>query len=89
MASAKYSREEIAQRGETLFTEQIEPRLDEGDHGKYVILDIESGQWEIDASDASATKRILQRLPSAVLYGLRVGFPTAYRLGGRFAVIAM
>lgn len=35
--------------------------------------------------DLAATKRALAKRPGAVLYGLRIGFPTPYRLGGRFA----
>ena len=31
-----------------------------------------------------ATKRLLAKHPNAVLYRLRIGFPTAYRIGGYF-----
>jgi hypothetical protein len=48
-------------------------------------VDIETGEYEIDPDDLKATKRALAKRPGAVLYGLRVGFPTAYRLGGSLA----
>ena len=43
---------------------------------------IETGDDEIDADDLAATKRALAKRPDAVLYGVRIGYPTAYRLGG-------
>ncbi|MCZ6873302.1 MAG: hypothetical protein O7G88_07180 [bacterium] len=36
--------------------------------------------------DKVTDKRALAKRPEAVLYGLRIGYPTAYRLGGHFAV---
>ena len=50
-----------------------------------MVVDIETGDYEIDADDLAATKRALAKRPDAVLYGLRIGYPTAYRLGGSFA----
>jgi hypothetical protein len=50
-----------------------------------VVVDIETGTYEIDADDLAATKRALAKRPDAVLYGVRIGSPMVYRLGGRFA----
>ncbi len=50
------------------------------------MVDIETGEYEVDQSDLVATKRALAKRPDAVLYGLRIGYPTAYRLGGPFTV---
>ena len=46
---------------------------------------METGQYEIDEDDLNATQRALAKRPDAVLYGLRIGYPTAYRLGGHLA----
>jgi hypothetical protein len=48
-----------------------------------VLIDVETGDYEIDREDLDATNRILARRPDAVLYGLRIGYPAAYRLGGK------
>ena len=47
-----------------------------------MVIDIETGDYELDADDLAATKRALAKRPGAVLYGLRIGSPAAYRLGG-------
>ena len=82
MPDAKYSREEVAARGETIYEQDIRPKVESECRGKYLVLDIESGEYEIDQDDLVATKRVMAKCPDAVLYGLRIGHPAAYRLGG-------
>ncbi len=78
--------EEVAARGEAIYEQQIRGKIEAEHKGKFVVIDIETGAYEIDADDLAATKRALAKRPGAVLYGLRIGYPAAYRLGGRFAV---
>lgn len=86
MPYPNYSPEEVARRGEALYEQQIRAQVEAENKGKFLVLDVETGEYEIDVSDLAATKRALAKRPGVVLYGLRVGYPTAYRLGGRFAV---
>jgi hypothetical protein len=85
MPYAHYTAEEVAARGEALYEQRIRAQVEAAHPGKFVVVDIETGDYEIDADDLAATKRALGKRPDAVLYGLRIGSPTAYRLGGRFA----
>ncbi len=57
------------------------PILNTGHRGKFLVIDIETGEYEIDAHDLIATRQLLANRPNAVIYGLRIGFPTAYRIG--------
>ncbi len=86
MPYANYTTEEVAARGEAIYAKQIRAQVEAGNQGKFLVLDIETGDYEIDAEDLQATLRMLAKRPAAVLYGLRIGYPTAYRLGGRFKV---
>ena len=81
MPTAKYSSEEVAARGEALYDQQIRTKVESQNRGRYLVLDIETGDYEIDQDDLLATKRALAKRPDAVLYGLRIGFRAAYRLG--------
>jgi hypothetical protein len=85
MPYTHYTAEEVAARGEALYEQHIRPHVEATHQGKFVVVDIETGDYEIDADDLAATKRALAKRPDAVLYGLRIGYPTAYRLGGSFA----
>lgn len=77
-----YSREEIVRRGREVYErdirEEIEPHYD----GDFVVVDITTGSWEVDEDDVKASDRALEKNPDAVLYFMRVGRPTAYRIGG-------
>ena len=82
MPYADYAPGEITARGETLYRERIFPELDPAETGKFVAIDIESGDYEIDAEDPYACRRLLERRPQAVICGLRVGARAAYSFGG-------
>lgn len=85
MPYAHYTAEEVAARGEALYEQRIRAQVEAAHTGEFVVVDIETGDYEIDADDLAATKRALAKRPEAVLYGLRIGSLTAYRLGGHFA----
>ena len=76
----RYSKEEFAQRGQTIYERDIRPHLGAGDDGKFVAIDIETGAYELDRDDYTATERLLSRHPHAQIWLLRVGQRTAYRL---------
>lgn len=77
----KYSPAEFARRGDALFSGQIEPRLSSADRGRFVAIDIDTGDFEIDDDDFTATQRLLDRRANAQIWIARAGERTAYRLG--------
>ena len=85
MPYAKYSPEEVEARGEQIYEHQVRSDVEAGNKGKFVVIDIETGEYEVDDDDLQATKRALAKRSDAVLYGLRIGYPTAYTLGGHVA----
>ena len=82
MPYTQYPAEEVARRGQAIYEQQIRPKIEGEHHGNFVVVDIETGAYEIDEDDLAATKRMLAKRPQAVLYGLRIGHPTAYCIGG-------
>ena len=75
--------EEIARRGEEIYTRDLRARLEtEENQGKFLIIDITTGDYEIDREDLAATERLLARNPNTMTYGLRIGYEAAYELGG-------
>ena len=69
---------DVAARGEAIYRELEQTKAESMDKGSFVVIDVESGDYEIDADDASATRRLLDRRPGAVTYGVRVGHRAAY-----------
>ena len=85
MPHTDYRPDEIAERGEQLYEQTIRDRVEAGNKGKFVVIDVESGDFDVDADDLTATKRMLAKHPDAVLFGVRIGYPTAYTLGAHIA----
>ena len=88
MPYANYPPKEVSSRGEAIYEQQIRDKVETEHQGKFLVIDIETGEYEMDADDLMATKRLLAKRPDAILYGLRIGFPTAYRIGGHALVKA-
>lgn len=86
MPHPRYTSSEIVQRGQTLYDQQIRAKIDPSDKGKFLILDIETGEYEIDADELTALRRAKAKNPDAPLYILRIGYATAYQLGGKRVV---
>ena len=78
-----YTAHEIVQRGKSLYETRIRPQVEEGSKGQFLVVDIETGEYEIAQDDLTASNRAIAKNPHAVLYGVRIGHPTAYRMGGR------
>ena len=77
---------EEARLGQQAFDRHVRPRLTSEDDGKFVAVDIDTGEYEIDADDYAASERLLVRRPDARGWLLRVGEATTYRLGRRAEV---
>jgi hypothetical protein len=86
MPYTNYTPEEVVERGEAIYERQLRAVVERPNKGQFLVVDIETGEYEIAADDLLATKRLLAKRPDAIVYGLRIGFPAAYRLGGHFAL---
>ena len=80
----RYSIEEFARRGDEIFERDIAPHLGEEDPAKFVVIDIESGAYEIDEDELAASDRLRARKPDAQVWLRRVGSRYARHFGPRF-----
>ncbi|NJM48992.1 MAG: hypothetical protein HC860_24850 [Alkalinema sp. RU_4_3] len=77
----RYSKEEFAQRGNALYESAIRQQVEDGirqqveasNEGKILAIDIETGEFEVDETPTSATKRLFERQPDAEPWTLRIG----------------
>lgn len=76
---------DIAQRANEIFERKVRSYVDvEKDARKYVAIDVETGDFEIDRNQRAATDRLIARRPGAQehLWLRRVGSRFAHHLGG-------
>ena len=69
---------EVGRLGREAFERHVQPKLLAADDGKYVVIDVDTGEYEIDADDYEAATRLQDRRPGARLWIERAGRPTAY-----------
>ena len=74
------SPEETGRLGKEIYDRQIRPKLLPEDDGKFVVLDIGTGDYEVDSSDHAAAMKMQARRPGGELWVERVGQSTAYKL---------
>jgi hypothetical protein len=81
----RYSKEEFARRGDEIYDRDIRPQVTQNDEGKFVVIDIETGDYEIDVDEIAAQDRLLSRRPQAQVWVTQVGSRYARRFGPRYA----
>ncbi len=79
----RYSKDEFALRGDTLYENDVRPRLKADDDGKFVAIDIESGDYEVNADELEACDGLRGRVPAAQIWMVRIGSRSVHRFGGR------
>ena len=75
--------EELARLGAEAFDRRVRPTLRPEDDGKFVAIDVVTGEHEVDGDDYAAVMRLRARLPSADVWLACVGQPTSCRLRRR------
>jgi len=69
----RFSKEDFAQRGDLIYQTQICSQVELGNQGKIVAIDLETGDFEVDAREMAACNRLEVRHPDAQILIVRVG----------------
>lgn len=86
MLQPRYSKEEFARRGTEIYERQVRPQVEEGNQGKIVAIDIETGAFEVAEDLLTASDRLLARCPNAQTWFVRIGHRAVHRFGPRSVV---
>jgi intein/homing endonuclease len=81
MRRSDHTKEEVVRLGRGIYERDIRGEVEPEHDGEFVAVDVESGVWELGDDGLSASKRVLARKPEATVCLLKVGHPTAYRIG--------
>ena len=74
---------DIVERGARVYEERLRHLLEPRHNGKYVVIDVETGEYELDEDHLAASDRAAAKRPGAPLYATRVGSWSLGRVGGR------
>ncbi len=84
----RYSKEEFARRGDEIYESQVRSQVEEGNHGRIVAIDIETGAFEVANDSLTAAKQLLKRYPDAQIFGIRIGYRAVHRFGFRSPTVS-
>jgi hypothetical protein len=79
----RYSKEEFAQRGDALYESAVRQQVEEGNHGRIVAIDIETGAFELADDTMLAVRQLYARVPDAQPWLIRIGYRAVHRFGAR------
>ena len=74
---------EICRRGQEMYERHILPKMRPDDHGLFLILDVETGDYELGSDDSIVSKLMSERYSADRLFGMRVGHAAAEKTGPR------
>lgn len=72
----------LGQQAQDLY-ERLRPQVETPENiGKLIVMDVESGDYEIDDQGIASSRQLQLRHPDATLYALRIGYRAVEALGG-------
>ncbi|WP_420454532.1 hypothetical protein [Rubrivirga sp.] len=77
------STDELARRGDRIYRSRVAPTLGVSDEGRFVMIDVDSEDFEIGADELEAAARLKRRRPRAQVWFRRVGAGAVRRYGRR------
>ena len=81
MGHPTFSKEEISSRGRAIYEQRLRVQIEADNLDKFVIIDIETGDYEIDTDDFAASDRAHQKHPNGAFYGMRIGRRSSGMIG--------
>jgi hypothetical protein len=81
--------EEVAHRAKQFYEVEIRQKVEQKDNlGKMIVIDAETGEYEIDESGVESMLALKQKNPNARLFMMRIGYNAAFGFGGTMERIA-
>lgn len=78
---AQLTPDEVVARGKALYEQNIRAQVEEGNVGRLLMVDVTTGNWVLGEDRIEMARRLRARNPQAQNYGMRVGYPTAEKIG--------
>ena len=77
----RYSKAEIARRGAALYDEKVRPLFEPSHNDQFAVIDIETGEFEVDVNELDACHRLRARFPKAQPWLVCIGSRYVRRFG--------
>lgn len=81
-ATSGATKNDLAERGQRLYDERLKAQLEPEHNGRFCAIEPDSAQYFLGNTGAEALNAAHAALPEKKFYLVRVGSPTAYKIGG-------
>ena len=81
--TVEMDKEEVARRGKEIYERAIKDKVLADHKGELLSIDVLSGDYAVNQNHLATVDELRARQPEAVIFTLRVGYKTAYAMGGR------
>lgn len=73
-------------QGRAIYRDRPRDRVEAGNEGRFLVIEVGTGDYEIADRDPVALQRARARLPDGEFCVMRIDRPTAYQVGGAIRV---
>ncbi|MEI6433126.1 MAG: hypothetical protein WCP07_13155 [bacterium] len=80
VATTGFGDSEIAQKAKAIYESSIRAKVEPEHIGKFLVIDVETGEWDMDADDYAASFRMYHKKPQGKRFAVRIG----HRASGMF-----
>jgi hypothetical protein len=82
MNAVHLSRDEIGTLGQEIYQRNLKSKVEAGNIGRYVAIDVHTGQYEIGDEQLDTLKRLHANTPNAEAYLVKIGYSATAVIGG-------
>ena len=79
-------RKDIAAVGRAMY-EELRSEMESSHWGRMIVIDVNTGEYEVADDDLTATLKLRERIPGALTWGELVGYPAPYRMSSRITFV--
>lgn len=79
-ATVQLTKDEIVRRGQEIYDRDVRTQVEAGNVGRVVAIDVLSAAYELADDELSSLRQLRARQPGAVIFLMRVGYPTLHQL---------
>ena len=87
MGYADFTGDEITKRGKAIYETQLKTLLEPEHIGKFLVIDVETGEYEIGENDLAVSQSAYHKNPNGARFGMRIGYRASGTLGGKRYII--
>ena len=73
--------DEVVERGKEIYEQSIRAEVEAENVGRLLMIDVTTGNWVLGEDRIEMARRLRERNPDAANFGMRVGYPTAEKIG--------